>query len=156
MTRSTLPRLRRYRGTDAAFVRELGARAFSEYSPRAGTGMPNAADRGSAVIVAELGEVAVGFAVVTFENAGPRRGVASLDAIAVVEAERGRGVGRALLRGAERVARTRGAAELRLVTAQANVAALDLFLRAGFDTERRLARYYPRGQDAISMRKRLP
>jgi ribosomal protein S18 acetylase RimI-like enzyme len=60
-----------------------------------------------------------------------------------------------LLAGAESAARRRRALELRLVTAEANVAALDLFLRSGFEIVERLERYYPRGQNAVVMRKEL-
>ena len=96
----------------------------------------------------------VGFAMLT-SHATPSPPVASLDAIAVEEKERGRGVGTALLAGAERAAKKRRALELRLVTAEANVAALDLFLRSGFSIVERLERYYPRGQNAVAMRKKL-
>jgi ribosomal protein S18 acetylase RimI-like enzyme len=45
--------------------------------------------------------------------------------------------------------------ELRLVTAEANVAALDAFLRAGFVIAERHERFYPRGQNAVSMKRSL-
>lgn len=110
---------------------------------------------GVVAIVAVVTQHPVGFAMLTIHEQGQRRRIASLDAIAVVAAQRGKGVGKALLSGAEREARKRHAAELRLVTAEANVAALDLFLRGGFEIAERLARYYPRGQNAVAMRKKL-
>jgi ribosomal protein S18 acetylase RimI-like enzyme len=106
---------------------------------------------GVVAIVAVVDEIAAGFAMLTVHG-GAR---ASLDAIAVDAAHRGRGVGKALLAGAESAARRRRALELRLVTAEANVAALDLFLRSGFEIVERLERYYPRGQNAVVMRKEL-
>src|SRR5262245_10350152 len=139
MQSSTLPRLRPYRASDAPFVEKLARRAFSEYSPRAGAPSVHAAELPEvSALVAVMGDSPVGFAMITVR---PHRGdgvvpahraVASLDAIAVEPEERGHGVGRALLAGAEREAKRRRARELRLVTAEANVAALDLFLRSGF------------------------
>lgn len=80
---------------------------------------------------------------------------ASIDAIAVVAAERGRGVGRSLMLAAERDAHARGVRSLSLVTAHANLAALDLFLRCGFAITRRVALRYARGQDACRLVKSL-
>ena len=151
----TLPRLRAYRAADAPFVEKLARAAFAEYSPRAGTPSVEAATHpGVVAIVAQSSSEPVGFAMLTI-HATRGAPFASLDAIAVEEKERGRGVGKALLAAAERAAKKRHAKELRLVTAEANVAALDLFLRSGFSIGERLERYYPRGQNAVSMRKRL-
>jgi ribosomal-protein-alanine N-acetyltransferase len=155
MQRSTLPRLRAYRPEDAAFVEKLARSAFGEYSPTAGEPTARVAALPATVaIVAVLADRPVGFAILVV-HAGARSAFASLDAIAVEAACRGRGLGRALLASAEDAARKRGALELRLVTAQANLAALDLFLRSGFEIVQRLTRYYPRGQDAVAMRKQL-
>ena len=155
MPSSTLTRLRAYREADAPFVERLARAAFGEYSPRAGAPSVEAATHpGVVAIVAANGSEPVGFAMLTIHTT---RGApfASLDAIAVEETERGRGVGKALLAAAERAAKKRQARELRLVTAESNVAALDLFLRSGFTIGERLERYYPRGQNAVSMRKKL-
>jgi ribosomal protein S18 acetylase RimI-like enzyme len=42
-----------------------------------------------------------------------------------------------------------------LATADSNLAALELFLRSGYQRRRRHQRYYARGQHAIEMYKRL-
>ncbi len=155
MASPTLPRLRAYRAADAPFVETLARAAFGEYSPRAGAPSVRAATLpGSVAIVAVGATEPIGFAMLTIHTT---RGaaVASLDAIAVDERERGHGVGKKLLAAAERAAKKHRAKEVRLVTAESNVAALDLFLRAGFVIGERLERYYPRGQNAVSMRKRL-
>jgi ribosomal-protein-alanine N-acetyltransferase len=81
--------------------------------------------------------------------------VALLQAIAVEPRARGRGVGSALLSAVEQLARSRDAPAIRLCTAQANLEALDLFLKHGFVIERRLARFYAKGQDACTCVKRL-
>jgi ribosomal protein S18 acetylase RimI-like enzyme len=101
-------------------------------------------------VVAELGARPVGFAVVT---ASEER--AHLDAIAVSARTRGRGVGRALLEHAEALAHSAGARTMVLVTADSNLAALDLFLRSGFEISARLPRFYARGQNALRLTKRL-
>jgi len=97
----------------------------------------------------------VGFATLSFHRVRHGSLRASLDAIAVVVAERGKGFGKLLLAGIEKLAFERGAVEITLVTAEANLAALDRFLSAGYAVARRLERYYPRGQNAVSMRKAL-
>ncbi|HEX6273227.1 MAG TPA: GNAT family N-acetyltransferase [Polyangiaceae bacterium] len=155
MAASTRPRLRVYRGADAPFVEELARRAFAEYSRRAAVAGARAAPHAGVVtLVAVVGEAPAGFATVAV-HAGGRQVIASLDAIAVEPEHRGRGVGKVLLAGAERKAKAAGATELRLVTAEANLAALDLFLRSGFEINARLGRYYERGQNAVRMRKTL-
>ena len=155
MLSQTPPRVRAYREADASFVEKLARSAFGEYSPRAGAPSVEAATLpGVVAIVAAKGSEPLGFAMLTIhETAGAP--LASLDAIAVEEKERGRGVGKALLAAAERAAKKHRVKEIRLVTAESNVAALDLFLRAGFAIVERLERYYPRGQNAVAMRKRL-
>ena len=63
--------------------------------------------------------------------------------------------GAPIVAAVERLARENGAQSIELVTADANVAGLDLFLRGGFERVRRLKKYYPRGQDAQRLRKRV-
>lgn len=82
--------------------------------------------------------------------------VAYLQAIAVTETHRGRGIGKALLLAVERVAQRHGAEALELATSQANLSALELFLHSGYAIVSRKSRYYERGQDAVILRKRLP
>jgi ribosomal protein S18 acetylase RimI-like enzyme len=150
------PRLRSYEAADASFVEALARRSFGEYSRRAGAAasVRARAHSGGTTLVAVVGDMPAGFATLAVHRRG-RRVIASLDAIAVEPEQRGRGVGKALLAGAERKAKAAGATELRLVTAEANLAALDLFLRSGFAIHSRLERYYERGQNAVGMRKTL-
>ena len=157
MPSSTLPRLRAYRDSDGPFVEALARQAFAEYSLRAGTTTVRAATLpGTLALVAVVTRDPIGFAMLTIHaKEDERRRFVSHDAIAVDAAQRWRGVGKALLAGAEREAREQRATEFRLVTAEANVAALDLFLRSGFEIVERLERYYPRGQNAVAMRKKL-
>jgi ribosomal protein S18 acetylase RimI-like enzyme len=160
MQSATLPRLRMYRASDASFVEKLARQAFREYSPRAGAPSVRAATLpGTVSIVAVQGDDPVGFATMTLHRTAKTRSRvrrhASLDAIAVDQAHRGRGVGKRLLAGVESEAAKRHSIEIRLVTAESNLAALDLFLRSGYEIVERLARYYPKGQNAVVMKKKL-
>ena len=89
-------------------------------------------------LVAEREGAPVGFVVVRIE----RDKLAELVAIAVVENERGHGVGRALLKAAEIRARAGGGTGVVLHTAEANLAAFELFVKNGFRVRRRIRRYY--------------
>ena len=141
-------------------MERLARQAFGEYSPRAGAPSVRAATLpGTVSIVAVQGDDRVGFAMMTLHRTAqsksrPRRH-ASLDAIAVDPSHRGRGVGKRLLAGVEREAAKRRSVEIRLVTAESNLAALDLFLRSGYEIVERLTRYYPKGQNAVVMKKKL-
>jgi len=92
----------------------------------------------------------LGFVTLEFGRSG-----GWIQAIAVSLGERGRGVGGALMAEAIRVARRAGVPRLRLTTAQANVEALELFLKCGFLIERRMPRHYARGQDACVLGRAL-
>jgi len=150
MRSSPIVRLRRLRAGDSQFVQELSATAFAEFS-REPVGATMAMVRRYRAFVAERDEAPVGFAVVRLINPT----TAELVAIAVVEHERGRGVGRALLGLAERAARRSGARTLLLHTADANVAAFELFHKNGFSLARRLPRYYLGVFDACELQKAL-
>ncbi|MGC4086433.1 MAG: GNAT family N-acetyltransferase [Polyangiaceae bacterium] len=141
-------RIRVLESVDEAFLRELSASAFGEYAPDAARSTLWMAEH-HPTWIALRGEQRVGFAIL--RPAGRER--AELLAIAVVETERGRGVGRALIERVEAAARARGAAGITLHTADANVAAIDLFRKRGFRVARHLRRYYQNVFDACEMRK---
>lgn len=159
MTRSSAPsplgparfRVRLGRARDRAFVAALATEALGEYDPAAGRrvqAMTHAPD--TFTLIALRASRPVGFAVL-----GAGSGPAELLAIAVQPSARGNGAGRLLLTRAEARARLVGARVLRLCTAEANVAATELFLKAGFIREQRFVRYYQNGQNAVSMVKAL-
>ncbi len=149
--RATVTRIRRFSRSDAVFVGETGREAFSEYGSDAREHtLSLMAAPGATTLIAEHDDRPVGFAIV-----GVRGDVAHLHAIAVVTGMRGRGVGEALLRAAERNAMSRGGVEVRLETGEANLEAIDLFVRSGYRQERRVARYYRTGYDALIFAKRL-
>lgn len=144
--------IRRFAPEDERFVAALSREAFTPFSPHAESSTQRMLhEAGSTTLVATCDRKPVGFVVV--EEHG--RGLASIQAIAVAPAERARGVGQRLLTAALRLARDAGARELRLCTAQANVEALALFLKAGFRIVRRMPRFYPRGQDACELSRSI-
>lgn len=141
-------KIRVLESADAAFVGALGEVAFGEFSRDAARSTLWMAEH-HPTWIALRGDERVGFAILRI----PKRGLAELLAIAVAERERGRGVGRALIERAEYAARVRGASGISLHTADANVAAIDLFTKRGFRVVRRLSRYYRDVYDACEMRK---
>lgn len=149
---ASLPTIRRGGAADEGFAARLGGLAFRDFDPRAKEHtLALIRSAGATTLIASVDGEALGFAVI--ERA--RDGVALLQAIAVEVRARGRGIGQALLGAAERLARTQGSPALRLCTAQANVEALELFLKRGFRLERRLSRFYTNGQDACTLVKTL-
>jgi ribosomal protein S18 acetylase RimI-like enzyme len=149
MQRAPAVRARWLRDADRDFVAALSRDAFGEYTRDAGPATLAMA-RKHRTLVAERDGVPLGFAV--FRLAGAR---AELLAIAVSEHERGRGVGRLLLALVEKTARRSGARSLSLHTADANLAALELFRLRGFVLERRILRYYLGVFDAWELTKAL-
>ena len=139
--------IRGRRESDAGFILELGREAFSEYSASA-SGYTAHMAATAHTLIAEHDEVAVGLAIIDL-----RAGRAHLAAIAVRTDWRGLGIGRSLLRAAERAACDRGAVEMELTTADSTLAASVLFLRNGYRRRARHTRYYARGQHAIEMFK---
>lgn len=94
-------------------------------------------DYAGTILVAEHNESVVGLVMVLgrvpFEALDEPPGDCAWVAELVVRASvRGRGIGRALLQAAERVARDAGAAELRIAVLSANRPARQLYLDEGF------------------------
>lgn len=144
--------LRQREASDDAFIARLATQAFDEYSLHpAGSTLRMA--RTGVTWVACRGHQRLGFVVVRPGNAGPAH--AELCAIAVDEHARGLGVGTALLAKVERVLSLAGFSEITIHTAQANLSALELFLKRGFRVERRLPRFYRGVFDACALRKRI-
>ncbi len=143
--------LRRRTVEDDPFIERLSAQAFGDFHGNAGPntlGLIRHAESVTRLAVRE--QQRLGFIVIEF-----RPDAAWIQAIAVVPSERGHGVGARLMHEAVRLARETGANRVRLTTAQANVEALELFLKCGFAIERRVPRYYARGQDACILARAL-
>ena len=75
--------------------------------------------------------------------------------LAVAPPARRRGIGAALVLAAMRRAAAAGAAAMFLEVASGNLAARDLYEKAGFVRVGRRARYYPHGGDALVLRAAL-
>jgi ribosomal protein S18 acetylase RimI-like enzyme len=144
--------IRRYAEADADFLRALADEAFSEYDGAGGRAGSHAVAmaRVAHTLVAERTNRPVGFVWLGVDG-----DVAHIGAIAVVRGERGRGIGARLLRAAEKLAQTLGARAVELETGEANLAALDMFVRAGYRIEGRVSRYYRTGYDALQLRRNL-
>jgi ribosomal-protein-alanine N-acetyltransferase len=143
--------IRRRGPGDDAFIERLAREAFGVFDPAAGAHILRLAGRASKeTLVAERGRERVGFLVLARQGE-----TASIEAIAVLCSERGHGVGTRLMQAAEQAARRAGCRRLSLTTAQANVEALELFLKRGFRIERRVPHYYTAGQDACVLTRTL-
>ena len=144
-------RVRQRRAIDDSFIAELAARAFAEYDPHSVRVTLRMARAGTTWLALRDGEP-VGFAVLRSVSDREQE----LGAIAVDERARGSGVGGALLAHIERTLSAAGGGQIRLHTAQANLAAMDLFLKRGFRVEQRLPRFYRGVFDACALCKRVP
>ncbi len=137
---------------DTRFIQQLSVVAFGEYDPNAvRTTAHMMLDTHAQTLVAARDREQLGFVILHRSSPG---GLA-VNAIAVTPSERGKRVGQRLMQAAEQYARARGISRITLATAQANLAALDLFLRAGFVITDRTTMRYWRGQPACKLEKRI-
>jgi ribosomal protein S18 acetylase RimI-like enzyme len=144
------PRVRDRTFDDDAFIAELGRAAFTEYDMNAALTVLRMAAR-APTLVLEVDGRRVGFVTIELGHTN----VAHLSAIAVAEEARGKGLGRLLLRAAERLARSRSAVRMELTTADSNLAALQLFLSTGFRRAHAAPGEYSRGQRSLLLEKAL-
>jgi ribosomal protein S18 acetylase RimI-like enzyme len=144
------------REEDLEFIRKLSAEAFSTYGHY--EEIVPAWFEEPAVITEVIMEKSdtLGFAMLVFEGKkvfGFRE--AHLLAIGIVLEHQRRGVGSALLEHMEEIACKYNAVEINLWTAVDNEPACSFFQKAGFKIKRFENYYYPKGQAALSMSKRL-
>jgi len=104
------------------------------------------------LLVLVVGEKVVGYSLVAFRRNSAR---ARLYALALDPASHGRGFGRALLGAAERAAKARGAAALRLEVRQDNARALELYEKVGYLRIAAMEHYYENGASALRLEKAL-
>jgi len=107
--------------------------------------------RGSFTVVAEEGDIIVGYVIGYMEG----RGVGHVASLAVRKAYRRRGVGTALMLEAERLLREEGAVVIRLEVSASNGAAQALYVKLGYRPAARLPGYYAGGEDGVLMIKAL-
>jgi len=144
-------RLRRAGSSDVAALLALEAAFPGDRLRRASLARFVASDSVD-VWVAEVAGAAVGDAIVVY-----RRGfhAARLLSLVVAPTHRGRGVGAALLRHAERAAAQRGCVAMRLEVRVDNRAARRLYQAHGYQTMGTTAGYYEDGSAALRLRKRF-
>lgn len=104
------------------------------------------------VLVAVEGAVVTGCAVVLFRSYSRR---CRLYSLAVAQATRGKGVGRALLARMERVARERGCEAVSLEVREDNEPAVSLYRRDGYELLGATENYYSDGATALHFVKSL-
>jgi [ribosomal protein S18]-alanine N-acetyltransferase len=141
--------MREWTSEDDAFVEQLADEAFSEYGGRPARYLLRVTRQANTRTWLALDSgVPVGLVVLEVAS-----GAAAVLAVAVTARARARGIGGQLMQVAERHAVLSGARRLTLFTADANLAALDLFLRRGFRIIARKPGFYARGQAACQLEK---
>ena len=141
---------------DLDFIRRLSVRVFSKYGAYDEIVLGWLLEAEVITVIIAAGAEPLGFAMVTLEREKwfePRRGL--LLAIGVFPEQQRKGIGTALLAHMEEVARKYGIEEMFLSTAVDNQQALSFFQNAGFHIVGSEDRYYPRGQAALTLSKRL-
>ena len=103
-------------------------------------------------LVARDGKTLVGHALLAFRKGSS---LARLYSLAVLPSEAGQGLGRKLLKAAEREARRRGADRLRLEVRADNKAAIRLYETGNYNPLARVADYYEDGEAALRYEKAL-
>ena len=103
-------------------------------------------------ILAEEGGRPAGYALLLFRR-GAR--VARLYSIAVAPESRGRGLSREIVQAAVACAINRGCDRVRLEVRAANARAIRLYEKSGFELLKEMSGYYPDGEAAFHMEKRI-
>ncbi len=150
--------LKRAGGEDVEYLKDLSRQAFGRYGPYEGMIAPWFHSEKTKTFLARRGKIRAGFVMI-----GPThllegfRPAYEILAIAVAPSWRGMGVGRALMSKALTEAADQGVQTIILHTEPSNDSAVRLFERCGFvRTSSPRRGFYPRGQDAVLMTKRLP
>jgi ribosomal protein S18 acetylase RimI-like enzyme len=141
---------------DLEFIRKLSAEAFSRYGHYEEI-VPAWFEEPAVIteVIMEKSDI-LGFAMLVLERKKVFgfRG-AHLLAIGILSEHQRRGGGSALLEHMEKIERKYDAVEMNLWTAVDNEAAFCFFQKAGFKIKRLENCYYPKGQAALAMSKRL-
>ena len=140
---------------DLPFIAELSGHVFSAYGPydeiiARWASFPHVVT----VVVEEKGQLR-GFAMINPTLGAQNFPGGELIAIAVELGHRGGGIGTRLLRYMEGLARSLGIEEMIIHTAATNNAAHRFFSRNGFIQRGAVEQYYPMGQQALEMSKKL-
>jgi ribosomal protein S18 acetylase RimI-like enzyme len=141
---------------DWDFIEHLSARVFSIFGDY-GEILPQwLLQPGVIVLIGSRDERKMGFAMVRLgERKVEDAPAGELLAIAVMPEYQRRGLGKALLGRVEDLALQYGLGELHLHTARDNLSARCLFHKTGYRAARMKKSYYPKGQSAVMMVKKL-
>ncbi|WP_313914734.1 GNAT family N-acetyltransferase [Tahibacter sp.] len=152
MPRSTDFHLRRARPADLAALVDLELASFAYDRMSARQFRRHLSSPSAAVLLAEGDDGLLGSVIVFFRRGSTR---ARLYSLATSVAARGRGIGKALLAAAERVARERGLRTLSLEVRRDNSAAVHLYEAHGYRRSAALENYYDDGAPAWRYEKPL-
>lgn len=101
----------------------------------------------SACLVAEKNGKIVGYILATLRS--PTLG--HILSVAVIEEERGKGIGSALIRKSMEIMKSRGASAVRLEVRTDNMKAIKLYKKMGYKIDQLIPDYYSDGSDAYVM-----
>jgi len=141
---------------DREFIKDLSARVFSIYGHYDQILNHWFLQPGVITVVASANEHPVGFAMLligAIDDSDPWTG--ELLAIAITPEHQKKGYGQALLHHVESLALQYHLSAICLHTAHGNLSARSLFGNAGFEIVASREKFYPRGQSALMMVKRL-
>ena len=141
---------------DLDFISGLSAEVFSKYGTYDEIVLGWLQEPEVMTVIITAGADPLGLAMLTLEREKwfePRR--AHLLAIGVFPKQQRKGIGTALLEHVEEIAQKYGVEEMLLWTGIDNQQALSFFQNAGFSIVRSEDHYYPRGQAALGLSKRL-
>lgn len=142
--------------SDLEFLSRLAAEVFSEYGKYDEIVPIWFLQPGIMTEIIMEATESLGFAMLALERQkpfGPRK--AHLLAIAVSPEHQGKGAGSALLNHMEELAEKYGIGEMQLWTAHDNLQALHFFQKAGFEIIGSEGHYYPKGQSAFALSKKI-
>ncbi len=153
---TTAVKIRPAKPSDAKFIIRLSSRVFHVYGPYEKIIMSWFESGMTVTLIALLKRKPAGFAMISHfpQEENPQQ-VSELLAIAIVPEKQRMGIGEMLLKEVERKATELNIGELYLHTAEDNLAAQKLFARNGYHPWGIKKNFYPAGQNAMFMSKRI-
>lgn len=145
---------RAYEG-DASFIRSLSKMVFSKYGPYDGILGSFFQEGGGPCFIAEAGGLRCGFLILGRPFGEADKGEVEIVALAVSPRMQRRGIAGALLEKAEDTLRHAGVSHVLIHTGLDNKPALAFFEARGFTPLEIRPSFYPMGQSAAAMKKKL-
>ncbi len=154
--KKTLVKIRPARPSDSRYIVQLSESVFHVYGPY-GRIISNWLESGMTVtLVAVMSRKPTGFVMISYfpQETEPQQ-LSELLAIAVAPKKQRMGIGEMLLKEVEREAAQMGIIELFLHTAEENLAAQNLFAKNKYVSRGIHEGFYPAGQNALIMSKKI-